>query len=70
MTMSICGRYWYDVWHNPIDDWSVAFIPARRGDINLIRRAGFACREAAELAVLLLVEEWCVTAEIDCGGGA
>lgn len=68
MHMSGCGRYWFDIYHNPIDDWCVEFIPARRGDIKRIRRAGFACREQAELAVLLLCEEWCVTVEIDCGG--
>lgn len=70
MTMSKCGRYWYDLWHEPVDGWRVAFIPARRGDITVINRGGFVRREQAELALMLLVEEWCVTTEVDCGGGA
>ena len=70
MTMSTCGRYWYDVWNNPIDDWCIEFMPARRGNVTRIRRGGFACREQAELAVLMLAEEWCVRSEVDCGGGA
>ena len=70
MTMSTCGRFWYDIGHNPIDDWYVEFIPAQRGDIKRIRRGGFVRREQAELALMLLVEEWCVVAEVDCGGGA
>lgn len=67
MTMSQCGRFWYDLWHEPVDGWHVAFIPARRGDITVINRGGFATADQAMRAVVVLAEEWCVTTEVDCG---
>jgi hypothetical protein len=69
MTMSQCGRFWFDVFHDPIDDWCVEFIPARRGNVNRIKRGGFASRDRAEVALWLLTSEWCdVRSEVDCGG--
>ncbi len=68
MTMSPCGRFWYDVYHNPIDGWCVEFIPARRGNVTRIKRGGFASQDRAEVALWLLASEWCdVRAEVDCG---
>lgn len=66
MTMSQCGRFWYDVQHEGPRHWVLYFKPVKYGNPPTEIRYGFKSPQAAARAKALLVMEHFV--ETECVG--
>lgn len=67
MTPSKCGRYLFDVWHDPINEYTVSF-RVNAADAVTETRYGFAHPHEVSRCIDLLVAEHFVEADAECEG--
>lgn len=68
MHNSKCGRFLFDIYFDPIDEFCLDFLPIKFGHVRAERRRNFANRDQAIRAMRLLAEEHFCDAESECIG--